>query len=232
MPTFHQLSLSGGDIDVDVLINGFPAHSGELDGSSSMPLNPFLIGKGNELRFVIKRRGPEARLEGALQTLKPGDMADTLAAGDFKLPDAGAPQEFVHTFDSEMAPFRKILESAKPAGAAEILPLAVTIRDSLRKRNKAAVMTALTPKLEVMSQAFEAPLDSIREDVQGFLQELFDSDLTFETTDLEVISHCRGKVHNLRRKNGKALILKETEDGAISMPVFAALLPGGPAVVA
>lgn len=232
MPTFHQLSLSGGDLDLDVTINGFPVHEGKLDGSSSMPLNPFLIGKGNELRFVIKHRGREAQLEGALQTLKPGDMADTTAAGDFKLPDAGAPQEFTHRFDSDMAPFSKVLQSAKPASAAEILPLAITIRDALRKRNKGPVLKVLTPKLEVLSQAFEAPVDTIRNDVQGFLEELYDSDLAFETSDLEVISHCNGKVHNLRRKDGKPLIRREVEDGSISMAIFAALLPDGPAVVA
>lgn len=232
MPTIHQLSLSGGDLSVDVTINGFPLHQGPLDGSSSMVLNPYLIGAGNELRLAISNRGPGAEFAGALQQLKPGDMADTMASGDFKLPSSTAPQEFTHRFDSKLACFRKVLDSAKPAKPAALLPLAINLRDLLRKRDAAGLLRLFQPKIATFAEAFEAPADAMKADLESGFAEFFDSDLAFEPADVEVVSHCDGKIHAIRRKGGKPLIHKEVDGGAASMAVFAALLPSGPAVVA
>jgi len=229
MTLFYQLGMSGGDLDVDVTINGFPLHAGELAGSLGTVLNPFLVGKGNQLKFAFGRRGAGAEFQGALQTVKEGEMVSTLASGEFKLSQAN---EITHSFDSETAGFAAILDAAQPVTGESLLPFALKIRDLLRTRNTNGLMKLFEPKLQCYAEAFGAPLSALQNDIASGLREFLDSDLKFEATDLVAQPWCGGKVHLLARKDGTSLVHKPQGDGSLSMHVYAAMLADGPAIVA
>ncbi|MBK9973618.1 MAG: hypothetical protein IPP14_02425 [Planctomycetes bacterium] len=231
MPDFYQFSLSGGDLDLDVTVNGFPLHAGELDGSAAMVLNPYLIGKGNQLRCVVRRRGPDATLNGALQVMQPGDIADSLASGGLALPQGPAPLDFSQSFDAKIAPFQPILQAAAAATPQQMLPFALVLRDLLRKRDKAGFMNLLQPKIDCYAAAFDEKPQAMRGDIEAGIAAYFNSDLDFELQDLVATPWCENKVFELRRSNGKALVYMQQEDGSMSMQVFVALINGKPAIV-
>lgn len=229
MTLFYQLSMAGSDVAADVTINGFPLHAGEVAGSLATVLNPFLIGKGNQLKFLFGHRGPAAQFQGALQTVKQGEVPTTVAAGDFALPAGG---ELVHTFDSETAAFAPVLQAAQPARPEDLLALALTIRDLLRDRDVKRLMRLFAPKLAGYATAFGAPTAMLEADIAGGLAEFFDSDLDFGAEDLSAMPWCDDKVFLLVRNDGRALMHKTQPEGVLSLHIYAAVLKDGPTIVA
>lgn len=229
MTLFYQLTMSGSDLAADVTINGFPLHVGEIDGSMGTVLNPFLVGKNNQLKFSFGRRGPAARFEGALQSLQQGDQPTLLPGGELLLPTGN---ELVHTFDSESAAFATVLAGAQPASADALLELALRLRDLLRARDTAQLLKLFAPKLACYAEAFGAPLPALTADIADGLRQFFDSDLGFEAGDIMAQPWCDGRVYLLCRQDGRALVHKDQPDGTLSMHIYAAMMEGGPAIVA
>lgn len=229
MTLFYQLSMSGNDLAADVTINGFPLHTGEIDGSLGTVLNPFLIGQGNLLKVAIGRRGPTAQFQGALQSVKQGEMPNTLPGGDFNLP---AGSELTQSFDSETAAFGPVLAAARPASPDALLGLALQVRDLLRAQDRAGLMKLFAPKLACYAAAFGAPRESLEADIAAGLGEFFDSELGFEAGDVLAQPWCDGKVFLLCRQDGRALVHKDQPDGTLSLHIYAAMMEGGPAIVA
>ncbi|MBX3475620.1 MAG: hypothetical protein KF754_14685 [Planctomycetes bacterium] len=229
MTLFYQLSLAGDDLEVTTTINGFPLHTGPLDGSMGTVLNPFLVGAGNQLKIEFGRRGPAAVFVGALQCVRQGEVVSTQAAGEFSMP---AGNELVHRFDSETAAFAPTLIAARKAAPAELLPLAIAVRDLLRRRDTPGLMRLLEPKLACYAEAFGAPRQNMEDDIARGLSEFFGSDLDFEPADLLSMPWCEDRVFSVSRRDGSPLVRKETAEGSMSLQVFGAMLPGGPAIVA
>ncbi|MBE7492264.1 MAG: hypothetical protein HS108_10975 [Planctomycetes bacterium] len=208
--------------------NGFPVFDVQDGGSGMAQLNPYLIGKGNELRFVFTRRGPGAAFSAGVREAEPGEMVSTLEDGALGLP---AGDELTHRFDSAADDFRAVLDQARPADAAAMIAFALQYRDAIRAGDGAALARFNETRVRDAARQFGMPPEALAENLMEMLGFFREGGVDVEAADLEALSLCGGKVWEVRRKDGRALLFKEEDGGSNSSAFFAALMPGGPQIV-
>jgi hypothetical protein len=229
MADIFKLGISAADCDVTVALNGFPVfrHRGLEQTGGGMPLNPLLIGAGNVLKVAVKDRGPGASLSGRITVSRRGTVVEA-GGGPLALPSDDARE---WRFDSEIAPLAKVLAAAMVSGEAAMRAFAVALGEAFRAGDAGTLLRLFASKIDGYAEGFGQPREAMEAALrQGFIPFL-GRDPGFTEADVEAVPHCGGKVFELRRRDGSPLLSVDEADGSTQTEVFAALLPGGPAVV-
>lgn len=227
MSKFLVCTYKATDCSFTATCNGFPLFDAKDGGSGMAQLNPYLIGKGNVLRFVFTNKGPNAEFSTGIREAEEGEMVNSLEDGDMGMPDG---DELVHVFDSEMAELKPILDAAKPADAKAMIDFAIKYRDAIKAGDTAALHKYNDLRITEAAKTFGLPRDAMAQQLMGMF-EFFKDGVNFEAGDLDAIELCQGKIWEVRRKGGKPLLYIEEEDGSSSSNFIAAYLQDGPQVV-
>jgi hypothetical protein len=214
MADIFQLGISAADCDVTVALNGFPVfrHRGPEQAGGGMPLNPLLPGASLSGRITVSRRGTVVEAGGGPLALPSGDNREW-------------------RFDSEIAPLAKVLAAATVSGEASMRAFAVALGEAFRAGDEGTLLRLFASKIDGYAEGFGQPREAMEAALrQGFLPFL-GRDPGFAEADVEAVPHCGGRIFELRRRDGSPLLSVHEADGSTQMEVFAALLPGGPAVV-
>ncbi|MBX3460043.1 MAG: hypothetical protein KF696_08760 [Planctomycetes bacterium] len=207
--------------------NGFQIFNADDGGSGVAQLNPYLIGKGNVLRFVFTRKGPDAKFSSGVREAEEGEMVNSLEDGDLAMPEGN---ELVHTFDSEQADLKEILDNAKPADAKAMLDFAMQYCDAIKAGDHDTLKKFNDYRISEAAKMFGLPKDAMTEQLLGMF-EFFKPGVNIGRGDLEAIEICQGKVWEVKRKDGNPLLYIKEEDGSSSSSFIAAFLKDGPQVV-
>lgn len=231
-----QLIVNYAGITAAGTINGFPildvasADDG-ASGFAGVPLNPYLIGRGNRLRIEVTGRRPGATLACSIQCLGRDDVVDTGTAEPVALPDGAPPHVIERTFDSEEAGFAALLAQARPTTAEVVTAFALRLRDTLNAGDSEGAWTCFRPKFEAIAAAIGQPLSAIEGQVRAMLAMLAGARHAFDAADVVAQPICDAKLWRLRHRDGGELLRVRQDDGTVTVDCCVAALAGGVAVV-
>ena len=224
-----QLSANYSGVSARGFINGFPVISAEASGeagSTTAPLNAFLIGKGNVLRVEITDRKPGAEFSARVDHVNQGDMVETTGPGQLSL------DQLEYRFDSDVDHFSELLRAAEPATAAEMVKFALKLRDYFNGRKQKELMGLFHPKLVALAPVYEVPLDVVVEQVSEVVNAMCDTKHRFNEHDVKAVPCCGNKLWQLLDQQDLPLIRVETDDGgSFSLDIVAAKVPEGIRIV-
>jgi hypothetical protein len=227
MPKFYVFTYQASDCAFTVTCNGFQVFDCKDGGGGGGPLNPYMLGKGNELRIKFTRKGDNASFSAGIQEGQEGDMMDTSAGGDMTLPEG---DEIVHVFDGDADDLKTLLDQASKGDADTMLKFAMDYCQAIREGDMDALKTHNRFRLEQASKDFGVPLEQLAPQMLEMFASFKDAaNVGPDDVDVRMITH--DKVWEVRRKDGNALLYMEEDGGSMSVDFIVAVLEDGPQVV-
>ena len=228
MGKFVICTYQASDCAFTATCNGFEVFNCKDGGSGMAQLTPYLIGKGNVLRFVFTRKGPHASFSSGVREAEEGEMVDSRQDGDMQMPEGN---ELVHTFDSQFDELKQLLDTASVADAKTMLAFARDYCKAIKSGDKPALRKFNRYRMAEASKTFGVPLETVEPGMLEMFTFFRDGGADVSVEDLEVQMITHDKVFEVKRKDGNPLLFKEEEDGSSSSNFIAAILQDGPQVV-
>lgn len=228
MSKLYVFTYQASDCAFAVTCNGFEVFNCEDGGGGGGQLNPYMLGKGNELRIKFTRKGENASFKGGLQEAQEGDMMDTGLADDMTLPDG---DEIVHVFDGEADGLRTLLDQAQPTDAETMLKFALDYTKAVREGDTPTLKKFNRYRVQEASKDFGMPVEALEPQLLGMFEAFKNGGADVGEGDLDVRMIIDDKLFEVRRKDGNTLLHVKEEDGSSSAGFVGAILEDGPQVV-
>ena len=228
MSKMYVLTYQASNCSFTVTCNGFEVFSCDDGGGGGGQLNPYMIGKGNELRIKFTNKGEGASFKAGIKEAQEGDMMDTSQGDDFSLPDG---DEIVHTFDGEADGLKTLLDQAQTTDADAMLKFALDYCKAIREGDTDTLKKANRFRLQEASKDFGMPIEAIEPQMMGMFEAFKNGGADVGEGDLDVKMITQDKIFEVKRKDGNALLYLKEEDGSSSSGFIAAVLEDGPQVV-
>lgn len=232
MAKFVQYTLNYNNVGGIGYCNDYPIFTMKADANSaeSAPLNPVLIGKGNVFRIEITELGEKPAITFGISGAKEGEAVSTSDGEQIDL-SSELPIKYSKNFDTEQNDFKGLLETCLPSDLATMTALALKVRDTINSGDKAAIAAMLENKFSLIARVMGVPAENVAEMTGSMADELASSGITLEADDIALVSCCDNRLWQLKRKDGRDIILVEEKDGSMTIEATAALTADGPAIV-
>ena len=237
-PIYH-LDFAVKDCRVEVRLNDvFVADLVSRDGvpaTFAPPLNPWLVGDLNVIDVHLFPTTKDdqvttfwdAHFKGAVRRYVKGDVVapgEGPLVSEMTIPEElrervreeelELPQSFSHVFSNDVVDFSSELNDGPLIeDQAAVLDYGVHLRDLVRARSTAALMTEFDPKIRVWSQAYDEPYDNMRQVLEDDFGKFFGQPpiTDFEREELELRRHAGGRIWEIRLRDGAPLIRNEPD---------------------
>lgn len=221
MNAMYQLGVSMFGLDATGSINGIPIFEATKENEKvvTMPVNAWLVGEGNVVKVEITGRADGARLQGSIEVADQGEMVEVPGGTQLELTEADSAEL---RFDSPVSPLKTTLDASEQGTAEEMIEFAITLRDTLKQGDQREMTALFASKAAAYGEAFGVDPEIIISDMTNMFDDFSKSDLSYEATDLEAIDRKDGKLWEVRRKDGNALVYAKDDGGSFSMPVYTA----------
>jgi hypothetical protein len=223
-----QLTANYRGVSARGFINGFPVISTDSSGDAgftSVPLNAFLIGKGNLLKVEVLDRKPDAEFSAKVEHVQQGDMVETGGEGQITL------DQPEYRFDSDVDHFSGLLAAAQPVEPKVMVDFALKLRDYLNSRKRKELVTLLSPKMAALADVFGVPIEAVEEQVDEVVGALCSARHKFEAEDVNAVPCCNERLWQLLDHQGEPLIRIKNDEGGLSLDIVAAKMPEGIRIV-
>ena len=220
------------------------------------PVNELLIGQDNQLRLeahsVDLGGGAESTFrdlqwQGAVRCFRaaggifePGEGGEVVAT--LGIPESLIEQDrdeplplpitISHTFNSEGASFRELFVQGATIDDREgLMDYAMTLRSRLAAKDADGLPPEFVPKLNAYAAGYQQAPSDEEAGFREFLQQQLlpaGPDVEFERDQVELVSWCDGRVWELKRTDGRPLLLAgpDQQGATFAIPVFVGLVDG------
>lgn len=255
-PIYH-LEVDVERCRADIRLNDFPVLSiaapPGVPATFAPPINPWLVGELNildiTLHAVVDEGGRastffDARFSGNVRRFEKGDIVAP-GAGSV-ITDLGIPEElaeqvreeelelplsFTHVFGNEIVDFSDELGTGAAFDDANALVDYALRLDALAGGGDVdALLVEHEPKIRAWVRAYDEPYEafaaSLRDELGAFVAAGPKEPLV--RADVELVSCCGGRIWEIRRRGGAALLRTEpdAEGARMQLPIYAALRDG------
>jgi len=254
-PIYH-LEVNVERCRADVRLNGFPilslAAPPGVPATFAPPINPWLVGELNildvTLSSVDEPGGPtsfsDARFSGSVRRFEKGDVVapgEGTRVAELGIPSElieevreqglELPQAFTHVFENDVIDFSDELSDAAPLDdPGALVDYALRLDELATRGDVGGLLAEHEPKVRAWVRAYDEPYDafaqSLRDELAAFVAAGPKEPL--DRSDVELVSCCGGRIWELRRRDGEALLRTEpdSEGARMQLPIYAAMRDG------
>ena len=228
MSKLYVFTYQASDCSFTVSCNGFEVFNCKDGGGGGGQLNPYMIGKNNEVRVKFSHKGENASFKGGVQEAQEGDMMDTSAGGDMTLPEG---DEIVHVFDGEADGVKTLLEQAQPSDAGTMLKFALNYTKAIREGDMDTLKKFNRYRVQQASKEYGMPVEALEPQMMEMFSSFKNGGADVGEGDLNVRMITQDKIFEVKRKDGNDLLHMKEEGGSSSSGFIAAVLEDGPQIV-
>lgn len=228
MSKLYVFTYQASDCSFTVTCNGFEVFNCKDGGGGGGQFNPYMLGKGNEVRIKFTHKGENASFKAGMKEAQEGDMMDTSEGDDWTLPEG---DEIVFTFDGEADGLRTLLDQAQETDADTMMKFALDYTKAIREGDTPALKKFNRYRVQEASKDFGMPVEALEPQLLGMFEAFKNGGADVEEGDLNVRMITQNKIFEVKRKDGNELLYIKQEDGSSSAGFIAAVLEDGPQVV-
>ncbi len=233
-PDFYHLNVDSNNVKFTCYLNGFPVYSSEdkFDATVSMPVQLYLIGKGNTL--MIDAEAIDKSKVGRISALvEPYQKGDVVATNTTKEGDKTLNMEIKErtktemTFDNERFDYSALLVNGDKLGEKEVIEYAKKLRKYVENADAKGFVSEMELKIADYSAANDYSANDMRQGLtQQFEQTFFKKKQPAIPEDnISAVSFDEGRIWEIRIE-GREFLKLEEDGGSMQMSVYVGSVNG------